>query len=178
MSWHASIIAVKSATLKAADLAAALGYSDPTGEVDFESATSSMFEGAAFADHSGWIVGTNGMFWADQGFIGGRLAEIAGVDEVIAIMAEGTSDTYVFDYVRDGALARHIVVHEGQVVEESGDKTPLEAEADKTSTISEDGEGHVLAIVWAAVSPLDDLFGLKLSAYEISMDDFDPSMFA
>ena len=67
------------------------------------------------------------MFWADQGLIGDRLAEVAGIDEAIAIMAEGTSGTYVFDYVKGGAVRRHIVVQEGQVVEESGAKTVLEA---------------------------------------------------
>ncbi len=171
MSWHASIIGVKSAELTAEDLAAALGYSERLGEVHFDSATSSMFEGAAFADHGGWIVGTSGLFWADQGPIGDRLAEVAGIDEAIAIMAEGTSGTYVFDYVRDGAVRRHIVVQEGQLVEESGAKTVLEAEAEKRSTIFDDGEDHVLDILSAAVAPLDELIELKLSAYAISMDE-------
>ena len=125
MSWHASIIGVQPTTLSPVPLANSLGYINSTGVTDFESATSSMFDGAAFARCGDWIIGTHGMFWIEQGKIGDRLAEIEGITQAVAIISEGASGTYSYEFVNDGKLVRRIVAQEGEIIEEVGNKTPL-----------------------------------------------------
>ena len=178
MAWNTSIIGVKSASISAQSLASILGYSDISGNIDFESATSSMFEGVAFAEHDGWIIGISGVYWADIGLVGDRLAQVSGIDHAIVIMAAGVSDTFSFDKVRDSSLVRRIVVHDGQILEELGSKTSIEIDADKSSSILDDGEAHILAIFSETVAPIGQLLELQLTAYEVMMDNLDPSMFA
>ncbi|MEM9219621.1 MAG: hypothetical protein AAGD25_35485 [Cyanobacteria bacterium P01_F01_bin.150] len=178
MAWNTSIIGVQSASISSQSLANILGYSNTSGNIDFESATSSMFEGVAFAEHDGWVIGISGVYWADIGLVGDRLAQLSSIDHAIVIMTAGVSDTFSFDDVRNGILVRRIVVHDGQVIEELGSKTAIEIDAEKSSSILDDGEAHILAIFSETVAPIGQLLELQLTAYKVMMDNPDPSMFA
>jgi hypothetical protein len=170
MSWHASIIGVKAPTLSPVGLANSLGYTNENGTIDFESATSSIFEGAAFAECDGWIIGTNGMGWFDIGEVGKKLATINGIEMAIAVMTEGTSGTHSFDLVKNGKLVRRILSQEGEIFEEHGNKTEMEIKADLVSEITDDGEDHVLSIFTDTVTSMDELLKLQMKAFEASMD--------
>jgi hypothetical protein len=185
VSWHTSLLFLKTdigREPKTCLLDLGFKPGEHLGSVGGDEALSLDLPGHAVGTAAEWTIIVDPLFFVDPGSLDAEREGVLPLTlkqklctmriEALALLFEGTSDTYGFAYFVNGKQARAWLQQEGQTVFEQGGSLAMESLSRLGSL---DAEEALLSIAFGLGAPVNDLEQLEFELFSpgFSLDGYD-----